>query len=86
MVVCELYYCSVKYRQAVVMLAVALMVLTGYAAYQRNSVWNDRLTLWTDVTRKSPGKTRGWTELILRKQTGPRQGDCAVGTREHAES
>jgi Tfp pilus assembly protein PilF len=39
----------------------ALFVVVGfysYAAYARNLVWNDEVTLWEDVVLKSPGKAR----------------------------
>jgi len=46
----------------VVTVIAAVMVL-GVATYRRNLVWSDHLTLWTDITNKSPGRARGWTNL-----------------------
>jgi Flp pilus assembly protein TadD len=37
----------------------------GVATYVRNSVWKDKVTLWEDVVRKSPGKPRGQYNLGL---------------------
>lgn len=61
--VCELYQRTVKKKQAVVLTVLALFVLSGVATYRRNSVWQDTLTLWSDVVSKSPNKVRGWTNL-----------------------
>jgi len=63
MLVCELHQRTLNNRQTVVVLVIALLVLSGYATYQRNLVWRDIQTLWSDVVEKSPEKTRGWTEL-----------------------
>jgi tetratricopeptide (TPR) repeat protein len=35
----------------------------GLAAFERNKVWTDELTLWSDVTTKSPQKARGFLNL-----------------------
>ena len=40
------------------LLATAVIVLS-IAAYQRNIIWKDKVTLWEDVVRKSPQKARG---------------------------
>ncbi|MBI4691363.1 MAG: tetratricopeptide repeat protein [Nitrospirae bacterium] len=42
---------------------VALIVLLSIAAYQRNSVWQDKVRLWEDVVSNSPNKTRGHYNL-----------------------
>lgn len=60
---CELYHRAGTARQAVLLAAISLLCISGYATYQRNQVWSDRLTLWSDVVAKSPMKARGWTEL-----------------------
>ena len=36
----------------------AVIVLLGLAAFQRNGVWVTKLSLWTDVARKTPAKSR----------------------------
>ncbi|MBI4690328.1 MAG: tetratricopeptide repeat protein [Nitrospirae bacterium] len=43
--------------------SVALIVLLSIAAYQRNIVWNDEISLWNDVVSKSPMKGRGYNNL-----------------------
>jgi tetratricopeptide (TPR) repeat protein len=35
-----------------------LILLFSLAAYQRNRIWQDELSLWSDVVRKSPNKAR----------------------------
>jgi Tfp pilus assembly protein PilF len=44
-----------------------LGILAGHVAgaRARNEVWRDDLTLWTDVTTKSPGNGRGWMNYGL---------------------
>ena len=44
-------------------LLLALLVVYGSATYQRNLVWNDELTLWSDVVEKSSQKARGYNEV-----------------------
>jgi protein O-mannosyl-transferase len=40
-----------------------IIVLFAGLTYQRNKVWQDEVTLWTDVVRKSPQKARGYNNL-----------------------
>jgi len=40
-----------------------IIVAFSIAAYQRNLVWKDELTLWSDVVQKSPFKIRGRNNL-----------------------
>ena len=51
-------------RDAVAVISIVVVVLAG-AAYKRNEVWHDRVTLWSDVVRKAPGKVRGHDSLGL---------------------
>lgn len=41
----------------------AVIILLCIAAYNRNSVWIDGVTLWQDSIRKAPNKSRGYNEL-----------------------
>ena len=48
------------------MLGNALIILCGiycYLTYERNKVWKDPITMWTDVTKKSPNKARAFGSL-----------------------
>jgi hypothetical protein len=42
------------------------LLLFGGAAWARNRVWNDPLTLWQDTVRKQPGNPRAHTNLGIR--------------------
>ncbi|MBI4710527.1 MAG: tetratricopeptide repeat protein, partial [Nitrospirae bacterium] len=44
-------------RITVFLLAASVVVLS-IAAYQRNAVWKDEMSLWTDVLKKAPKKAR----------------------------
>jgi len=42
---------------------IVMILLIGISCaltYQRNGIWKDEVTLWTDVIKKSPGKARGY--------------------------
>ncbi len=43
--------------------AAAILLCLAGAAWQRNRLWQDKLALWEDVARKSPGKSRPWYNL-----------------------
>ncbi len=46
-------------------LIILLIVVLAYglSAYQRNFVWKDQITFWSDVIGKSPNKGRGYDNL-----------------------
>jgi protein O-mannosyl-transferase len=48
-----------------IMVVGALVTVFSVATYQRNKVWQDELTLWSDVVQKSPQKGRGYNNLGL---------------------
>ncbi len=48
---------------AVLTLLVAIVGSLGLATYERNKVWLDEITLWSDVVKKSPKKARGYVNL-----------------------
>jgi tetratricopeptide (TPR) repeat protein len=46
-----------------------VFILTyGLATYQRNFVWRDNLSLWSDIVKKSPFKARAYDYLGLAYQ------------------
>ena len=49
-------------RWPLIAAALVIVALTG-ATWQRNRVWQSEVSLWADVTRKSPGKARPWYNL-----------------------
>jgi len=46
-----------------VALVLALLGVLAFATYGRNEVWKTKLSLWTDVVSKSPGKSRAHNNL-----------------------
>lgn len=44
---------------------IGLVLIYGLATYQRNFIWNDDLSLWSDVIKKSPNKARPYNYLGL---------------------
>jgi tetratricopeptide (TPR) repeat protein len=46
-------------------IACALILLLSYGTFQRNKVWQDEISLWADVVKKSPGKARPYTNLAV---------------------
>jgi protein O-mannosyl-transferase len=49
-----------KKRSYYLIAAGCIILALSFAAYQRNFVWKDRVSLWSDVIRKSPQKARGY--------------------------
>lgn len=37
---------------------IGLVIVSGIVAYQRNIVWKDDLSLWSDIVKKSPDNDR----------------------------
>jgi tetratricopeptide (TPR) repeat protein len=67
-----------RFRWAVIGAAVGCLALFTVAAHQRNAVWRDELSLWTDVVSKSPDKARPHNNLgVALKQRGDLAGAIA---------
>lgn len=61
----------VRLLKAGVALAVVLALLSGYWTMERNRVWHDRISLWSDCAEKSPGKARPKNNLgVALKKAG----------------
>ena len=45
------------------LLLTTIIIALSIAAYQRNAVWQNEVSLWEDVVRKSPNKVRGYNNL-----------------------
>jgi tetratricopeptide (TPR) repeat protein len=43
----------------------AIIVLIGFLTIRRNTIWQNEITLWQDVIKKSPNKARGHINLGL---------------------
>lgn len=48
---------------ALILALIVVIGALGTAAYNRNEVWRDEVSLWEDVVRKSPNKARGHNNL-----------------------
>lgn len=49
--------------RVVVPIAVVLIIILSGATFARNTVWQDKVRLWSDVVNKSPNKARGHNNL-----------------------
>ena len=54
---------SARFSAAGVILAALVVALLAGATVKRNQVWADEITLWQDVTRKAPNRSRPWNNL-----------------------
>ncbi len=51
--------------RAVMVVSAALVAALGVAAYERNAVWHDEISLWSDAVSKSPLKRRPHFNLSI---------------------
>jgi tetratricopeptide (TPR) repeat protein len=42
---------------------IIFIFIFGLTSYERNFVWNDEFSLWSDVIKKSPNKYRAYNEI-----------------------
>ncbi|MEP7197127.1 MAG: tetratricopeptide repeat protein [Saprospiraceae bacterium] len=54
-----------KSRAVVFSILILIITINSYLSYERNKVWKDEQSLWTDVIAKSPNKARGYFNLAL---------------------
>ncbi len=54
---------SLLVHRLVMTAALVLILVLGYATWQRNQIWSDDLRLWHDVIAKSPGKARPYNDI-----------------------
>lgn len=52
-----------KYKHIAIIIFVIIISSNSYLTYERNKVWKDDLTLWSDVVSKSPNKPRSLYNL-----------------------
>jgi len=50
-------------EKIVIGVLIAIIILLTGVAYARNTVWQNEITLWEDVVKKSPEKARGYNNL-----------------------
>ena len=51
-------YQTVKKKRVLIIFLVVMSIFFSYWTYERNKVWKDDLTFWTDIYKKSPDKAR----------------------------
>jgi tetratricopeptide (TPR) repeat protein len=51
-------YQAVQKKRVLIVFLVSISLLFSYWTYERNKVWKDDLTFWTDIYKKSPDKAR----------------------------
>jgi len=57
------YFWGEKNIKMMVMALTIIVACNSILTYQRNKIWKDDITLWSDVVQKSPHKTRGFNNL-----------------------
>jgi tetratricopeptide (TPR) repeat protein len=62
---------------------IILILIYGLAACQRNLVWKDDLSLWSDIVKKSPFKARAYDYLGLAYQ---KAGDLDTAILQYKKS
>jgi len=58
-----LFYRYVKHKWLTVGIGCTLILLCAYWTFERNQIWRDDVTLWTDCIKKSPYKARPYSNL-----------------------
>jgi Flp pilus assembly protein TadD len=69
---------SRRARIALPALAIAGLLVATHA---RNRVWRSEVSLWSDVTRKSPHKARGFNNLAMALEATGRTGEAEAAYR-----
>ena len=54
-----------RYWDISLVLFIMFVLVLSLATYQRNKIWNNDLSLWSDIVRKSPYKARAYQYLGL---------------------
>jgi len=59
-----------------ILIIVIISASYGFAAYQRNIIWKNDLSLWKDVVKKSPDKARVYNAIGMYYYTRQRHGEA----------
>jgi protein O-mannosyl-transferase len=54
-----------KYKYLAVSILIIIIISNSFMTYERNKIWKDDLSLWSDVVSKSPNKARPIVNLAL---------------------
>ena len=57
------YFFKEKYLNIAIIIILTIAAISTTLTYQRNKIWKDEYTLWTDCVKKSPRKARVHTNL-----------------------
>ena len=60
-----LYRLTINKKKTARLIIIGVLLLLSLFTWQRNSVWKNEITFWTDVTQKSPGSLRAHSNLGL---------------------
>ncbi len=71
-------YLLIKDRKRFIALLSIVITVLSLLTYNRNKVWKDDLTLWTDVVRKSPNKARAHHNLGFAYHRIERHNDAII--------
>ena len=52
------YRVTKKRKELFILILSIIIIIYGFATFQRNKVWKNRFTLWSDILKKSPQKAR----------------------------
>jgi len=65
-----LFYRTIKPAWLTAVIACAVVAVCSYWTYERNKIWQDHISLWTDCAKKSPNKPRPYSNLgqVLTRQ------------------
>lgn len=62
-VVVAIYRLLLKHEKVMKMFLIIIVIVYGIATFNRNKVWKNRFTLWSDVLKKSPQKARPYYNM-----------------------
>ena len=68
----------IKNRKCFIIVLSALVMIFSFLTYQRNKVWSNHFTMWSDVIKKSPGKARPYNNLAIGYLEEQRNDDAFV--------
>jgi tetratricopeptide (TPR) repeat protein len=57
------YFNQYLLRRIEFIFIIGIVLIYCWATYERNFVWKDEFSLWSDVVKKSPDKARGYNEV-----------------------
>ena len=55
----------IKDRKILMRVFACLIMVLSLVSFQRNKIWKDEISLWSDIVQKSPHKARGYINLAL---------------------